>query len=128
MGWKGRLALGAVLLMASSACGREPVPSVAVCAEILARRFPDARVVQSQSQSDTSSHAMLDFEIGAWWKRAERGQLTCSFEEQPNGGLRLLHATLDGVAFSATERTVINADLLLADLRRADAATGAGRH
>jgi hypothetical protein len=125
MEWKGRLALAAVLLVASSACGREPAPSIVVCAEILARRFPEARLVQSRA--DVSAHAMLDFEIGAWWKRAERGQLTCSFEEQPNGGLRLLHATLDGVAFSATERTVINADLLLADLRRADAATRAGR-
>lgn len=49
--------------------------------------------------------------------------------QQPQPAVRLLFertGQLDGVAFSATERTVISADLLLADLRRADAESGVG--
>ena len=91
----GLLAWGALLLVAS-ACGRELAPSVEACAEILARRMPTARVVETEA--DASTHVTLDFEVGEWWKRPQRGQLACSFEEQASGGLRLLDATLDGVA------------------------------
>lgn len=111
------------ILLVTSACGRERAPSVEACAEILARRIPAARVVEARS--DAEVHAALDYEIGEWWKSRERGRLECAFEEHAGGGLRLAGATLNGVALGATEVTVINADLLFADLRRAGAGPGA---
>jgi hypothetical protein len=103
-------------LLVASACERAIAPSVEACSGILARRIPAARVAAADADV---THATLDFEVGGdWWTDPERGQLDCTFEEQPNGGLRLNHATLDGVAFTASERTVINVELLLADMRR----------
>jgi hypothetical protein len=121
---KGRLASVALLLMAC-ACTRAVSPSVEACAVILARRIPAARVVASGT--DASAQTTLDFEVGAWWRDAQRGRLACVFEEHAGGGLRLRTATLDGVAFTDNERTVVNADLLLADMRRMGTAPGARR-
>lgn len=113
------------ILLVASACGRERAPSVEACTEILTRRIPAARVVEARS--DAAVHAALDYEIGEWWKSRERGRLECAFAEHPGGGLRLASATLDGADLGATEVTVINADLLFADLRRAGAEAGARR-
>jgi len=109
----------------ASACERAIAPSVEACSAILARRIPAARVAAAESDA---THATLDFEVGGdWWTDPERGLLACTFEEQPNGGLRLGEATLDGVAFTASERTVINVELLLADMRRSVDEPGAQR-
>lgn len=116
---RGELWIACAATLLASACGRERAPAVEACAEILARRVPAARVVEARS--DVAIHAALDYEIGEWWKSRERGRIVCAFEEHPGGGLRLARATLDGVALGATEVTVINADLLFADLRRAGA-------
>ena len=112
---RGRLACAVAALLAG--CSSDTAPSIAACAEILAARAPSARVVATVSDSVTE--AALDFEVGSWWKEAARGRLACSFEEQPAGGLRLRAAVLDGQPFTSAEVTVVNADLLLADMRRA---------
>ena len=112
---RGWLACAAALL--SAGCERGWEPSVEACAQILATRIPAARVIAADS--DAGPAAVLDFEVGTWWKEQQRGQLACSFEEQPGGGLRLRAAALDGQAFTSAEVTVVNADLLLADMRRA---------
>jgi hypothetical protein len=113
---RSRWLVWGVGLVVASACDRAIAPSVEACSTVLARRIPAARVVEAGGDA---THATLDFEVGVgWWTDPERGQLACTFEQQPNGGLRLSEATLDGVAFTASERTVINVELLLADMRR----------
>ena len=119
------LACGALLLV-TAACGPAREPAVEACAGILARRLPESRVVEAVS--DGAAQVALDFEIGGgWWEHPEHGSLDCSFAEQPNGGLRLQDATLNGVTFSDNERTVINVELLLADMRRSADGTAARR-
>jgi hypothetical protein len=113
------LAWGAALAFAAG-CGRATAPPIAACSEILAQRVPTARVVDHVAEAEFD--AVLDYEIGSWWRRWEPpvpGRLACSFEEGPRGELRLRAATLDGVALTSAEITVINADLLLASMRRA---------
>lgn len=117
MRWNASLACAALLWGAG--CGRDSTPSIAACAEILAARAPAARVVAAEHESYTS--VALDFEIGRRWREQVRGRLACEFEAQPNGGLRLRAAALDGVPFTNAELTVVNADLLLAEMRRAGA-------
>lgn len=112
------LAFCAAALLAL-ACARDREPTAEACTDILARRFPAARVVEEASDA---SSAAVAFELGDRWKALPGGRLECRFDEVRNGGLRLRAATLDGVAFTTAELTVINADLLLADLRRVDRA------
>ena len=108
--------VGAAALLGTAACERVQAPSVEACAEILARRIPESRVVEAVATE--GAQVTLDYELGRWWDDPEHGSLVCSFEELANGGVRLRDATLDGVAFTDNERTVINVDLLLADMRR----------
>lgn len=107
------------LAFGSLACGRAPDPATALCAQVLERRLPGARVVAS---SASALEAELRFEVGGGWREEPtRGQLACAFEEGERGSLRLRGASLDGAAFTRAELTVVNADLWLADLRRAGA-------
>ncbi|MBS1106369.1 MAG: hypothetical protein H6Q91_1871 [Deltaproteobacteria bacterium] len=102
------------------ACAPDREPAVELCTDVLTRRFPEARVVEATSDA---SDAAVAFELGDRWKALPGGRLECHFDEVGSGGaIRLRAATLDGVAFTTAELTVINADLLLADLRRADRA------
>lgn len=111
---RGLLACAVTVLAAG--CDRGWAPSVDACAQILATRIPAARVVAAASAA--GADAELDFEVGTWWKVEQRGHLACSFEEQDGGGLRLRTAAIDGQPFTSAEVTVVNADLLLADMRR----------
>jgi hypothetical protein len=116
-------ALGAAALLAL-ACAPDREPAVELCTDVLTRRFPEAHVVEVTSEP---LHAALDFELGERWKRLPGGRLECRFDQVGSGGaLRLYAATLDGVALTTAELTVINADLLLADMRRADRANRDG--
>jgi hypothetical protein len=113
-----RLACGVAVLVAFG-CGRDVAPPVAACTDILAMRVPAARVVDQVADEELG--AALDYEVGSWWRRWEEpvtGHLACSFESGPRDTLRLHAATLDGVAFTNAEIAVINADLLLAEMRR----------
>jgi hypothetical protein len=98
-------------------CGRAWNPSVEACAQILKTRIPEAHV--ASIAIDAADGASLDYEIGRFWEDPRRGSIACEFETQPNGGLRLRAAALDGQVFTAAEVTVINADLLLAAMQRA---------
>lgn len=102
------------------ACARDREPALELCTDVLTRRFPEARVVETTSDA---SSAAVAFALGDRWKALPGGRLECHFDEVGSGGaLRLHAATLDGVALTTAELTVINADLLLADMRRADLA------
>ena len=120
--WRG-LACATVVLLTS--CSGDLAPSIEACERILATRMPAARVTTSASDADLE--AVLAFELGSWWEESRRGQIACSFDEQPAGRLRLRAATLDGQPFTTAEVTVVNADLLLADMRRSVEADGARR-
>jgi hypothetical protein len=112
--------LGAVSLLAAAACGHGDAPAVRACGEVLESRLPAARV--TNGAAGTELDAAIDYEVReAWWRWREpvRGRLECAFAPGPHGALRLTAATLDGVELSRTELTIVNADLLLADMRRA---------
>jgi hypothetical protein len=109
-----------VSLLVASACGRGVAPPLRACGEVLESRLPAARVTNGAAGS--ALDAALDYEVReAWWRWRDpvRGRLECTFEPGPHGALRLAAATLDGVELSRTEMTIVNADLLLADMRRA---------
>ena len=106
-----------VAALAAAGCGRGWNPPVEACAQILKTRLPDARVASIAIQA--ADGASLDYELGAFWDDPKHGTIECSFEPQPDQGLRLRAAALDGQPFTAAELTVINADLLLAAMQRA---------
>lgn len=103
--------------LAGFACARTPDPTATLCAQVLARREPDARVVAATA---SALDAELRFELGGDWRsEPEQGRIECVFEEGERGNLRLRSARLDGAALTRAELAVVNADLWLADLRRA---------
>lgn len=100
-------------------CAREWNAPVEACAEILKTRIPEARV--ASIAIDAADGASIDYEIGRFWDDPRRGSIACEFELQPDGGLRLGAAALDGHVFTEAEITVINADFMLAAMQRAGA-------
>jgi hypothetical protein len=113
--------VAAALSLAALGCASRVEPAAEICALVLARRLPAARVVTAVA-APPALEAAIDFEVGGgWWTQPSRGSLRCAFEAGERGSLRLRGATLNGVAFTRAELTIVNADLLLADMRRADA-------
>jgi hypothetical protein len=109
-----------VLAACAAGCGREADPRIALCAQVLERRLPRARVVETAADPARGS-ATLRYEAARGAEAPGSGSLECRIEASGSAGaLRVVAATLDGEALPEAELTVINADLLLADLRRAD--------
>jgi len=109
------VALLAGLALSAPACARPPDPASATCLHVLARRLPEAKVLDVQEQRGAS--ALVHFELGAG--HAE-GRLACTVERTgSDGGWRIRSATLDGVALTEAELAVVNADLFLSELARA---------
>jgi len=110
--------------LAVAGCARGMAPPAAACRAILADRVPAARV--TASSDDRPLDVVLDYELRSWWEwsPAATGRIACSFEPGSHGGLRLRAATLDGDAFPEAAITVINADLLFAEMRASARSTG----
>lgn len=105
------------------ACAPAADPASATCLRVLSRRVPEARVREVITDR-TASHAVVRFEVatGGWRDEPLRGQLGCAVEPLGSeGGWRVREATLDGVALTAAELAVVNADLFLRELARAGA-------
>lgn len=113
------------LVLGALACTRALDPASATCLHVLSLRLPDVRVLAVDTQRG-AARAVVRFEreTESWREEPVRGQLACAIEpEGSEGGWRVRGATLDGVAFTAAELAVANADLFLQELAR----TGARR-
>jgi hypothetical protein len=116
-----RLACLTAWLLAA-ACSARVEPAAELCAQVLGRRVPAARVLEAAAAPD-SLRAAVRFDVGgSWWEEGVAGRLDCAFEIGERGSLRLRAASLDGVALTSAELTIVNVELLLADMRSADAA------
>lgn len=116
----GGVASLAGLALSALACARAPDPASETCLRVLSRRLPEARVVDVDAEQG-AARAVVRFEVGeAWGQEPARGQLACAVEPVGSeGGWRVREATLDGVALTAAELAVVNADLFLHELARA---------
>ena len=109
-GWRG---VGAVFAALSGlACGEAMAPATRACAEILALRIPDAEVVEAWPGA---SAVALTY-------RAEDAlhRLECVLAEPAPGRLRAESLRFDDRELSEGEILLVNSDLLLAEIRRAD--------
>lgn len=118
-----RVASIAGLVLGALACTRALDPASATCLHVLSLRLPDVRVLAVDTERG-AARAVVRFEREApgWREEPARGQLACAIEpEGSQAGWRVREATLDGVAFTAAELAVTNADLFLHELARAGA-------
>jgi hypothetical protein len=106
--------------LSALACARSPDPASTTCVRVLSRRLPEARVLGVDADHG-AARAVVRFEVGeTWGEEPARGQLACAVEPVGSeGGWRVREATLDGVALTAAELAVVNADLFLHELARA---------
>jgi hypothetical protein len=114
-----RLLLFGLVATTGLACAPKPDPRTALCESVLARRLPRARVVDTRVDRG-ASRVTLAFESARGVTVPTAGRLECETMASDAGGLRLRSARLDGAPLPEAEMAVINADLLLADLRQAD--------
>jgi hypothetical protein len=105
--------------LAAGGCDRTADVASGPCLRVLERRLPEAEVLRVKAEAGRASVA---FQVGDWGDRV-KGVLACAVEPVGTaGGWRVREATLDGVALTAAELAVVNAELFLADLGRAGAA------
>jgi hypothetical protein len=118
-----RLALlaAAASLLHVAACGADLEPEAELCARVLHRRLPAARVTGAEV-SEPARVAAIDYDVKTgFWTEPSRGSLQCAFEPIERGTLRLREASLNGAPLSSAEVAVVNADLLFDDMRDAGA-------
>ena len=110
---RGALAAAA---LCGLACGGEAALGTRVCAEILELRAPAAEVVETWVGA---RGVALDYRVGD-----EAGEsfhrLECTLAETEPGRLRARSVRVDGRELSEAELVLVNSDLLLAEIRRAD--------
>ena len=113
-----RFAQGALAAAAlcGLACGDEAALGTRVCTEILGLRAPAAEVVETWAGA---RGVALDYRVGD-----EAGEtfhrLECTLAETEPGRLRARAIRVDGLELSEAELVLVNSDLLLAEIRRAD--------
>lgn len=98
------------------ACADAPSPGTRVCAEILALQAPGAEVVEAWPGAHGSA---LDYRVpGEDAKGVHR--IECLIAEPEPGRLRAQSVRIEGRELSEAELVLVNAELLLAEIRRAD--------
>lgn len=108
------LVLGGIVL--PSGCGREKEEGGELCSALLARTLPSARVLEARRES--TLRRTLRFEATDGDGERVEGTFRCELETARSGGLRVKAVLVDGRELSEEELVLINADLLLDDLRR----------
>ncbi len=104
------------MLLASVGCGEQTAPRARACAEILALQSPAAEVVETWV--GTGSVAVDYRLVDAESETSHR--LECALAETAPGRLRARSLRLDGDELSEAELLLVNSELLLAEIRRAD--------
>jgi len=107
-----------------SACGGQADPALHLCEQILARKRPEARIAEARVRGHQTG---ITYRVETPEGGTDRGWIACDFQVADSGGLRLRSALLDGQALTDAELAVINSELFLGDLRRADPAGGGRR-
>lgn len=116
-GGRGR-ALGGALVAAvvGVACSDEMAPRTRVCAEILALQVPESEVVETWpgARGATFAYRIEGEDVPSVH------QLGCELEEPTPGRLRAKSVRVDGRDLSEAEILLLNSELLLAEIHRAD--------
>lgn len=104
------------VLLLSAACEEAAPPSAQACAEILALQRPAAEVVETWLGAGSVT---LDYRLAEDGAESSH-RLECSLAETASGRLRARSLRLDGHELSEAELLLVNSELLLAEIRRAD--------
>lgn len=113
------LATAAALLpFLAGACSEAPETPTGLCARILIQRFPDAKVRATLPSRDPHRPRLL-FEAAPQDGFSGTGRFACDTRESRHGTLRVDSAEVDDRPLSGAELALINADLLLEDIRAA---------
>ncbi len=112
------MALGGASLaaMLGFACSDEVTPSARVCAEILALQSPGAELVETWLGARGAALSYRIDDEGV----ASLHRLECAIAEPTPGRLRAESLRLDGRELSEAEILLVNSELLLTEIRRAD--------
>lgn len=110
------LALAALAALCGLACGQEAAPGTRVCAEILSLRAPGAQLVETWLGT---GGVAVDYRFEGEPADSSH-RLDCALEETEPGRLRARALHVDGRALPETELLLVNSELLLAEIRRAD--------
>ena len=109
-------ALGSALVAAlvGFGCRDDGGPSARLCAEILAIQVPGAEVVETQPGAQGATLAYRTPDEDAVHR------LECAISEPMPGHLRAESLRMDGRELSEAELVLVNSELLLIEIRRAD--------
>lgn len=110
-------AASAGLLLA--ACSETPVTPTDLCTRVLLEAFPDAKLRATPSAPRPHSPRLL-FEAAPREGFPGVGRFACETQRSLHGTLRLRSARLDERPLSDAELALINAELLLEDIRAAE--------
>ena len=113
-----RAGLGSSALVAwvGLACADAVSPETRVCGEILELQVPGAELVQAWPGEQGVA---LDYRVEGEDAEALH-RIECLIEESEPGRLRARSLRMDGRELSEAELVLVNSELLLAEIRRAD--------
>jgi len=102
--------------MLGLACGDEVAPSTRVCTEILALQVPEGEIVEAWpgARGATFAYRTEGEDV------ASVHRLECAIAEPTPGRLRAQSLRVDGRELSDAEILLVNSELLLTEIRRAD--------
>jgi hypothetical protein len=118
-----RCAGAALAALVGLACGDGAAPGARVCAEILALQVPGAEIVEAWPGAGGVALAYRAPDEDAGAEDAAVHRLECVLAEDAPGRLRAQSLRIDHRALSEAEVLLVNSELLLGEIRRADPGT-----
>jgi hypothetical protein len=115
--WGGRAAAAALLGLA---CSEAPAPGARACAEILAIQVPGAELVEAWPGNGAAALTYRAPDEDGGGEDAPIHRLECVLAEDTPGRLRAQSLRIDDRRLSEAEVVLVNSELLLGEIRRAD--------